>query len=418
MTLNTWRILRKASNSTNAQSGEVPFDEIAKDLEPFGSLNAANKDKSLKTGDITEKLPETVFREGVYVYFPSSRHEIPFWLNEKALELQSARTDEGRFTGTLGKPMVLERGISELKPWMIDLLLDASADATSLVQQLARRVEDKGSGLLQALVVPLKLGVSLQDLNRILRGILLRDNARIVRHHRGTGERRLQIFYGDDLAMPTLDALSAGQGTLLNVFGSTLRFGTQTKATGTAAETEGIVLVDEIDAHLHANLQYDAVPKLMAMFPKVQFIVTCHSPLLPLGMEKQFGSDGYQIIEMPTGSPISAERYSEFQRSLRCSRRQRPSRKRCGGWRSRANPWSSARDRQIPPISAQLLELLGFDDVLEQVEFTWIGDLDLSDKKSSGQGQLKKAVDIYTRRRCRSSGSRSSASSIRSRPRT
>jgi len=49
------------------------------------------------------------------------------------------------------------------------------------------------------------------------------------------------------------------------------------------------------------------------MFPKVQFIITSHSPLFVLGMEEKFGEDGVEIIEMPDGEKISAERFREFE---------------------------------------------------------------------------------------------------------
>jgi hypothetical protein len=42
----------------------------------------------------------------------------------------------------------------------------------------------------------------------------------------------------------------------------------------------GIVLIDEIDLHLHPSLQRALVPRLRKVFPKVQWIVTTHSPLV------------------------------------------------------------------------------------------------------------------------------------------
>jgi hypothetical protein len=377
------------------QNGEVPFDEIAKDLEPFGTLNAANKNKDFKKADISSELAEKVFREGAYVYFPSSRNELPFWLNEKALESDPPAQIQPRFTGTLAKPMVIERGIGSLKPWIIELILDASVDATAVVQALFAQGQQGQTGIPQALLAPLNRSKSLHDLNQILRCITLRDNARIIRQDRAAGDRRLQIFFGDELAMPTLDALSAGQGTLLNVFGSTLKMGTQTMPLASAAEAEGIVLIDELDAHLHANLQYEAVPKLVAMFPKVQFIVTCHSPLVPLGTEKQFGADGYQTLEMPSGSPVSAERYSEFQRSFEMFQATKAFEERLKQVAVGGKPLVIGEGQTDPVYLRTAARLLGFDDLLSEVEFTWVGDLDASEKKSSGQGQLKKAVDIY-----------------------
>jgi predicted ATP-binding protein involved in virulence len=45
-------------------------------------------------------------------------------------------------------------------------------------------------------------------------------------------------------------------------------------------EGTGIVLVDEIDLHLHPKWQRNVIPKLMELFPKVQFVVTTHSAVV------------------------------------------------------------------------------------------------------------------------------------------
>ena len=46
------------------------------------------------------------------------------------------------------------------------------------------------------------------------------------------------------------------------------------------AEGTGIVLIDEIDLHLHPRWQRKIVKKLCEIFPKIQFIITTHSPLI------------------------------------------------------------------------------------------------------------------------------------------
>ena len=45
-------------------------------------------------------------------------------------------------------------------------------------------------------------------------------------------------------------------------------------------ELQGIVLIDEIETHLHIALQKNILPLLTAFFPKIQFIVTTHSPFV------------------------------------------------------------------------------------------------------------------------------------------
>lgn len=44
--------------------------------------------------------------------------------------------------------------------------------------------------------------------------------------------------------------------------------------------TEGIVLIDEIETHLHLELQRVILPFLTELFPNIQFIVTTHSPFV------------------------------------------------------------------------------------------------------------------------------------------
>lgn len=46
---------------------------------------------------------------------------------------------------------------------------------------------------------------------------------------------------------------------------------------------QGIVLVDEVGLHLHPKWEYNLMRKLRGWFPKIQFIVTTHSPVLLMG---------------------------------------------------------------------------------------------------------------------------------------
>ena len=42
----------------------------------------------------------------------------------------------------------------------------------------------------------------------------------------------------------------------------------------------GIVLIDEVETHLHLSLQRQVMPLLTRVFPKIQFIITTHSPFV------------------------------------------------------------------------------------------------------------------------------------------
>ena len=66
-----------------------------------------------------------------------------------------------------------------------------------------------------------------------------------------------------------------------------------------AYEREGIVLVDEIETHLHLELQKVIMPLLIEIFPNIQFIVTTHSPfvLSSLSNAVAFDLEHQQVIE-------------------------------------------------------------------------------------------------------------------------
>ena len=48
----------------------------------------------------------------------------------------------------------------------------------------------------------------------------------------------------------------------------------------TQFDMEGIVLVDEIETHLHLQLQKKILPVLTKLFPNIQFVITTHSPFI------------------------------------------------------------------------------------------------------------------------------------------
>ena len=50
-------------------------------------------------------------------------------------------------------------------------------------------------------------------------------------------------------------------------------------------EVSGIVLVDEIDLHLHLSWQMEVIAHLAKTFPRLQFIFTSHSPLIAGSVE-------------------------------------------------------------------------------------------------------------------------------------
>ena len=74
------------------------------------------------------------------------------------------------------------------------------------------------------------------------------------------------------------NTLSDGYAAILRIFTELMMRMENKKAD--AYDINGIVLIDEIETHLHIELQKSILPFLTAFFPKVQFIVTTHSPFI------------------------------------------------------------------------------------------------------------------------------------------
>lgn len=73
--------------------------------------------------------------------------------------------------------------------------------------------------------------------------------------------------------------LSDGERNMLALVGDMARrLSVLNPALANPNEGEGVVLIDEIDLHLHPRWQREVVGKLEATFPNCQFIVSTHSP--------------------------------------------------------------------------------------------------------------------------------------------
>ena len=97
----------------------------------------------------------------------------------------------------------------------------------------------------------------------------------------------------------------------------------------------GIVLIDEIETHLHLQLQKIILPMLTTLFPNIQFIVTSHSPFVLSSISNATAYDleqhepisnlteySYQALTegyfgVSTDSDYSRQRYNELETLLK-----------------------------------------------------------------------------------------------------
>ncbi|MFT5619683.1 MAG: putative ATP-binding protein involved in virulence, partial [Arenicella sp.] len=94
-------------------------------------------------------------------------------------------------------------------------------------------------------------------------------------------KKEVEVFFKTSFGWVTIDQLSLGYRTMMAWmvdFTSNL-FDRYPESENPLAEP-AILLVDEIDLHLHPTWQKKLTGFLLEKFPKTQFIVTAHSPLV------------------------------------------------------------------------------------------------------------------------------------------
>lgn len=333
-------------------------------------------DGSFKEFMIDENTSRLMFENGVYVYFPSSRSEVPYWLNTEAVggvEFDVAPS----FSKRLRKPIYVERALNGFKQWLIGVLSDTRTELSPNPAMPGNwNVQGNPHLAIQSSAV-------LEVCNKLLQSIFCDDQVRFVWLGRKSTDK-VAVVRNGQLLFPSLDALSTGQATLLGIFGTLLRYGDMSQ-NGSAISLDvikGICIVDEIDAHIHIDLQYRIIPELIKLFPKVQFVLSSHSPIFVLGMEKFFGSENIQVIEMPTGIPVGAETYAEFGTALDALAASTAFTKRVvDKARGNSKPLVYVEGETDAPYLLKAAELLGRTDILDICDIEWIGA-----KDATGQG--------------------------------
>lgn len=86
----------------------------------------------------------------------------------------------------------------------------------------------------------------------------------------------------------SIDQLSQGVGSIIGWVGTLLQRMYEIHSDSVEPEKgAAIVLIDEIDAHLHPKWQQILVDVVKDVFPATQFIVTTHSPLIVAGLTRE-----------------------------------------------------------------------------------------------------------------------------------
>ncbi|WP_300674960.1 AAA family ATPase [Desulfoluna sp.] len=106
----------------------------------------------------------------------------------------------------------------------------------------------------------------------------------------------------------TVDQLSDGEKCLMAMIGDLARrLAIANPSEQNPLEGEGVILIDEIDLHLHPRWQRMVIPKLQEVFPRCQFLISTHSPhvITHVRVESLF------LLTQDLGEGVSVSRPSE-----------------------------------------------------------------------------------------------------------
>lgn len=110
----------------------------------------------------------------------------------------------------------------------------------------------------------------------------------------GSKELRFSVKHGEPIVIwndgsaVSFSNLSHGQKSILAMIGDIARRCAMVNPhleTDAPTKTPGIVLIDELDLHLHPRWQRRIVDDLKRTFPEIQFITTTHSPFIIQALE-------------------------------------------------------------------------------------------------------------------------------------
>ena len=246
-----------------------------------------------------------LYEENTILHFPPNRFEDPAWLNREHLCAAVQFLDIPQIEGYTARKVLDYTPLRDNQDWLFQVMFDRS---------LLNPATSRHANALSSAIMPIFRQLIGEE--NVVLGFGPRYN-RTMSIERTTDDGRL---IQNAQRLPNVFHLSSGETNVLNIALSILRdfdLARRRLIPGFSLETvRGIAVIDEVDLHLHGDHQYKLLPKILKLFPNVQFIMTTHSPFLPLGMQREFGNSGFAIYELPKGNGIAPEEFSEFGRAL------------------------------------------------------------------------------------------------------
>lgn len=290
----TWDYIDIRNNCTQEQFNElckessITYDEIKDTLANAGNIK--------KWSNNTEDEIISVFENNLITYFPAYRYEEPGYLNDP-YKIELSFKKHLALSGYLPNNIEVVSDLRVLANWLMDLVLDDQLYQSKESYQLKTSFNHILSKTLSSKIIgDCRIGIAPRN-SAGTRISVVQDKANNI----------------IDMIYPTIFNISSGEAAMLCLFGELLH---QADKIGKLLDASGIVLIDEVDKHLHIKLQKEILPKLFNLFPNIQFIISSHSPFLNMGLADEalertqiFDLDNNGIVCSPKNNALYTEVY-------------------------------------------------------------------------------------------------------------
>lgn len=245
---------------------------------------------------------ESSFSKNVCLYFPANRFEQPGWLNVDNLKERPVYKANKKISGISNRNIICSSPLKQNQDWLLDVLYDRNVLESVIVNGAFVGFSGDANSIYNAIL----------DLVKILLGISGELRIGLGKRH----SREINVIQEDKILIRNLFQLSTGQVQILNMFLSIIRdFDLAGGVMQNLSEITGVVVIDEVDLHLHVEFQRTVLPRLISAFSNVQFIITSHSPLFLIGMQEFFGREQIRVIELPNGHEIQTGDFVELEKA-------------------------------------------------------------------------------------------------------
>lgn len=284
-------------NEAISIENKIPFSAFSSRLE-------LNDNIKIFSSNLDKQKAKIVFEQNVATYFPSYRFEYPGYLNN-VYKTPLKFDCDSKVDGYLPNPIEVITDLPNLANWLMDVVLDWQ------IYKRTQKVAVGNDKTIDIDATPELLRI-FNSINSIINQTLYnkKGTLRLGIGKRSNPGQRISVMLdsqdGQSLTYyPSIFNISAGEACIITMFGEILH---QADNLEKFSDISGIVIIDEVDKHLHIKLQKEILPRLFGLFPNIQFILSSHSPFVSMGLSDHL-SQRLRLFDLSSGQGMEIQQH-------------------------------------------------------------------------------------------------------------